>query len=112
MTKLLMLATVANTKILSLMYAAAGMYSVVGAATFMEMANNFASVVASIFQYVGTILCFWGGFNFAMSLEARDNTQRISGVLTFFAGFLLLSLPALISYISGGMVTVSAADFG
>lgn len=78
------------------------------AATFQDMANKFAGVVAGVLSSVGIILCLWGGFNFAMSLEARDNNQKIQGAITFFSGILLILLPQLVTYVSGQPVT---ADF-
>ena len=78
------------------------------AATFQDMANKFAGVVAGVLSSVGIILCLWGGFNFAMSLEARDNNQKIQGAITFFSGILLILLPQLVTYVSGQTVT---ADF-
>jgi uncharacterized membrane protein HdeD (DUF308 family) len=74
---------------------------IVGAATFSDMANKFAGVVATVLSSVGIILCLWGGFNFAMSLEARDNNQRIQGAITFFSGILLIILPQVVAYVSG-----------
>lgn len=82
------------------------------AASFNEMASRFAGVVATVLTSVGVILCLWGGFNFAMSLEARDNNQRIQGAITFFSGILLLVLPEIVNYVSNGAVTVTPADFG
>jgi len=81
---------------------------VIVAATFQDMANKFAGVVAGVLSSVGIIMCLWGGFNFAMSLESRDNTQKISGAITFFSGILMIMLPQLVTYISGQTVT---ADF-
>ena len=77
---------------------------------FNTMAQNFAGVVATVLSAVGVILCLWGGFNFAMSLEARDNNQRIQGAITFFSGILLLVLPQIVNTVSGGSVTVSPVD--
>lgn len=84
---------------------------IVGAPSFSEMSGRFAGVVAGVLSSVGIILCLWGGFNFAMSLEARDNNQRIQGAITFFSGILLLVLPQLVTYISGVSVT-AVTDFG
>ena len=81
------------------------------AVSFAEMSGRFAGVVAGVLSSVGIILCLWGGFNFAMSLEARDNNQRIQGAITFFSGILLLVLPQLVTYISGVSVT-AVTDFG
>lgn len=77
---------------------------------FNTMAQNFAGVVATVLSAVGVILCLWGGFNFAMSLEARDNNQRIQGAITFFSGILLLVLPQVVNTVSGGSVTVAPVD--
>ena len=79
--------------------------------TFTEMSNRFAGVVATVFSAIGVILMLWGGFNFAMSLDARDNSQKIQGAITFFSGVLLFVLPQLVTYISGQTIT-PAADFG
>lgn len=84
---------------------------IVAAPSFSEMSGRFAGVVAGVLSSVGIILCLWGGFNFAMSLEARDNNQRIQGAITFFSGILLLVLPQLVTYISGVSVT-AVTDFG
>jgi hypothetical protein len=83
------------------------------AADFNTMATNFASVVATVLSSIGVILCLWGGFNFAMSLEARDNNQRIQGAITFFSGILLLVLPQIVNYISGTDTGISSdVNFG
>lgn len=80
-------------------------------ATFNEMAGKFAGIVATVLSSIGIILCLWGGFSFAMSLEARDNNQRIQGAITFFSGILLLVLPQIVTYVSGQTIT-PATDFG
>jgi len=87
-----------------------GQYNMQLATDFKTMAGNFAGVVATVLSAVGIILCLWGGFNFAMSLEARDNNQRIQGAITFFSGILLLVLPQIVNTVSGGTVTVTPKD--
>jgi len=69
--------------------------------TFSNMARNFAGIISTVMSALGVILCIWGGFNFAMSLEARDNNQRLQGAITFFSGILLMILPKIVSAVSG-----------
>ena len=75
----------------------------VAAVDFFTMGVKAASLIATVVGLIGIALIILGAVDFAMSFagDHQDATQRVKGLKYMVAGGLLLSIPALVIYLTG-----------
>lgn len=66
----------------------------------VEMINNLGELFKSVVVAVGAIVTIFGGFNFGLSFQTHDNSQRTQGVLGILSGVIVICTPYIVEYVT------------
>lgn len=61
--------------------------------------SKFNDLMFSIVRLLGTAACIWGLVEFAMSLQTHDASQKIRGLSTLAAGFIVVFSKEILTFL-------------